>query len=99
MYALDLQIEGEGDSLKTLEGPLSLEEHTPRPYIRISRPPRVDTTTPIERAKLRYPTVHAAAARKIVRGLVPLEVKKNLFYRESPPDGMTNTLDTVASIK
>ena len=98
MYALDLQIEGEGRSLKTLEGLLSLEEHNVQPYIRISGPPGIDTTALIERAKLRYPPMHAAVTRKIVRSLVRAEVKKDLFYRENPHDAKENTLHTVASI-
>ena len=99
MYALDLQVESEGDSLKTLEGLLTLEEHNLRPYVRISRPPRIDPTAPVERAKLRYPPVYATNACQAVQSLVPTEVKKNLYYQENPHDAMTNTLHTVESIK
>ena len=35
MYALDLQVGSEGDTLKTVEGLLSLEHHNMCPYIRI----------------------------------------------------------------
>ena len=98
MYALNLHVETEGDTLKTPEGMLSLEDHNLRPDIRISRPPRTDTTAPIERTKLRYPPVYAAGARQVIRSLVPAEVKKDLFYRENPHDAMCNTLDTMASI-
>ena len=99
MYALDLQVESEGDSLKTLEGLLTWEEHNLQPYIRISRPPRIDPSAPIERAKLRYPPVDATNARQVVQSLVPAEVKKDLYYRENPHDAMTNTLHTTESIK
>ena len=98
MYALNLQVENEGDTVKTLEGMLSLEEHNLRPYIRISQPPRTDTTAPIKRTKLRYPPVYAAGARQVIRSLVLAEVKKDLFYRENPHGAMRNTLDTMASV-
>ena len=98
IYALDLQVESEGETLKTLEGLLSLEQHNLHPFIRVSRPRRTDTTAPIERAKLRYPPVYAAGARQVVRSLVPAEVKKDLFYRENPHNTMNNTLNAMASI-
>ena len=60
MYALNLQVENAGDTLKTLEGMLSLEEHNLRPYIRISQPPRTHTTAPIERTKCRGPWFNLA---------------------------------------
>ena len=96
MYALDLQVESERNTLKTLEGLLSMESFNFRLYLRISRPPRTDTTTPIEHAKLRDPSVYAAGARRVVQSLVPAEVKKDLHYRENPHDAMMNTLETIS---
>ena len=71
MYALDLQVESESDTLKTLEGLISMETHSWRPYVHISRPPRTDTTAPIERVKVCYLPVYTAGARQVVHSPVP----------------------------
>ena len=60
---------------------------------------RANPSTPPERHKLRYPPMYALGARQVIRSHVPLEVKKDLFYRENPYDAMHNTLDTSAAIE
>ena len=88
MYALNLRVENDGDTLKTLQGMLSMEDNNVCPYIRISRPIRTDTTAAIERTNCDTPPGYAAGARQVIRSVVPAVVKKDMFYRENPHDAM-----------
>ena len=88
VYSLELQMEGEGDTLRSLEAKLSICQDTGTMGLRLKR--RVEGPTDVYRSIIRYVDWYSTTARAVLQSLVPALVGKCVYYALSQEDVAAN---------
>ena len=88
VYGLELQMEGQGDALPSLEARLSLCSKTGTMGLRLKR--RAEGPTDEYRSIIRYVDWYSTNAKTVLKSLVPALVGKCIYYAMSQTDVAVN---------